>query len=251
MVAVVCQACAGTFNRTPGKLANGEGKYCSSKCRSDLAGYRGQVRAALPGTIADIAARSGVSIETVRDQLVALQKRGEAHPAWLDVVPADNRGRGTPAFAAVYEAGPGSDPDMPLLPRAVLAHLYRKRILEQMPGTQTQLRERTGLSVGNISRVTAELHSAGKIHITRWRRGVRGGPVPVYAAGAGTDRKCAIENYTRAEVCARYIKRHAKRGTLEQYRARMAANQRAVTLRKQGDPLVNALFGRVTAKEAA
>ncbi len=134
------------------------------------------------------------------------------------------------------------------MPRAALAHLYRQHILAAMPGTQSELVERTGLSVGNISRISAELHGAGKCHIIRWRRGVRGGPVAVLAAGAGVDRVCKVENYTRAEVSARYIKRLAKRGQLDQLRARNAANQRSVTLRKRGDPLINALFGKSRAE---
>ncbi len=89
MAACTCRTCGATFNRCPAKQANGEGKYCSTGCRAAAAGYRNQVRAALPGTIADIAAHSSVAIETVRDQLVGLQKRGEAHAARLVSVPAD------------------------------------------------------------------------------------------------------------------------------------------------------------------
>lgn len=243
MADCTCRTCGATFNRCPAKQANGEGKYCSVDCRNSAAGYRNQVRAALPGTIADIAQRSDVSVETVRDQLVGLQKRGEAHAARLIPVPSEVRGQGAPCFAIWYDAGAGANADIPLMPRAALAHLYRQHILAAMPGTQSQLVDRTGLSQGNISRISAELHAAGKCHIARWRRGVRGGPVPVFASGEGIDRVCKVENYTRAEVCARYKKRLEKHGLMDQHRARLAANQRAVTLRKRGDPLINALFG--------
>ncbi len=244
MTACTCLACGACFNSPPGDVERGSGKYCSMACRSEAAGYRRQVRNALPGTIADIRDRTGVREDTVRDQLVSLQKRGEAHAGGLVPIPLEKRGRGTPKMAVLYAAGAGGDPEAPVALRAQLAYYSRKLLLEHMPGSQAQLVERTGHSQGGTSRMLAELHAAGKCHIIRWRRAKRGTAYPVYAAGPGKDSVCNIRPMTSAERSARYLKKLDRLGLLEQLRKRNAADQRAVTLRKRGDPLINALFGK-------
>lgn len=244
MAACICITCGEPFNQCPAKIAAGEAKYCSLECFHASVGYRRQVRAALPGTINEIVERTSVTADTVRDQLVGLQRRGECHAARLVHVPLAERGRGTPMMALVYEPGPGGDPDAPTAPRAQLAYFFRKAILAAMPGSQMQLVDRTGQSQGSMSRVVREMQAAGQCHIIRWRRAKAGPAYPVYAAGAGVDRPCRIVPFTSAERDERYKKKLERRGLLGQLRAREAVNQRAVTLRKRGDPLVNALFGR-------
>lgn len=246
-----CLTCGTAFSIIPAKAAAGDGKYCSVPCRAASAGYRRQVRAALPGTIADIVKRTGVAIDTVRDQLVGLQKRGEAHVARLVDVPTAERGRGTPKFALWFESGPGFDPDMPLNPRAALAYMNKLVLLKAMPGSQSELVKRTGHSQGGASRMVGELHAAGKCHIVRWRRAKAGPAIPVYAAGAGVDKPCNVVPMTSTERSRRYMKKLERRGGLPELHARWAAAARQRNLIKRGDPLVAALFGRAPGKDRA
>lgn len=241
-VATSCLTCGAAVFETPSRVARGMGKYCSVPCFRASAGYRKQVRAALPGTIYGIAQRVGVSMDTVRDQLVGLQRIGECHAARL--VESDNRGRGLPRMVLLFEAGAGSDPADPIMPRAQLAHYFRKLILDSMPGTQSRLITVTGHSQASMSRIVAELHGAGLCHISGWRRAKAGPVMPVYAAGTGVDKPCRIVPYTSAERSARYMARAERRGTIDAIRARYAAAARTKTMTKTGDPLINALFGR-------
>lgn len=252
MAACTCLGCGGTFQRVPSEIAIGKGKFCSMACKRDVFGFRRQVRDALPGTVADIVERAGVSEQVARRQLVNLQKDGEAHASHLVRLPSTGK-RGGCLTAIWYEAGPGSDPDVPHEPRAAHVYLVRKALLKAMPGTQMELLERIGSTRGSMPRLIAELHQAGRCYISSWKKGAAGAPAAVYSAGLGKDRKCNLVPLTVTQKNRRYKKRLEKRGLLDAYRARNAAQQRAVTLHKRGDPLINALFGkgRAANKETA
>lgn len=243
MAACTCNTCGATFNLVPAAVAAGKGKFCSTKCRHAGLGFRRQVRAALPGTVADISTRSGIADGVVRRQLVRLQAVGEAHPSHLVKLPSTGK-QGGCLTAIWYGAGPCEDPAMPTDVRPAHVYLVRKELLASMPGTQVELIARTGSTPGSMPRLIAELHEAGLCHISSWKKGGGRAPTAIYSAGVGKDRVCGLTPLTKSQVNQRYKKRLAKRGLLDEYRARQAEAQRAVTLRKRGDPLINALFGR-------
>ncbi len=243
MADCTCCTCGATFNLVPAAVAAGKGKFCSTKCRHAGLGFRRQVRAALPGTLADIAERSGIAAGVVRRQLVRLQVAGQAHPSHL--VKLQSTGKQGGCLTAIwYEVGPCKDQDMPTDVRPAHVYLVRKELLAAMPGTQVELIARTGSTQGSMPRLIAELHGATLYHISGWKKGGGRAPTAIYSAGAGKDRVCGLVPLTKSQVNQRYKKRLAKRGLLDEYRARQAETQRAVTLRKRGDPLINALFGK-------
>jgi len=112
-----------------------------------------------------------------------------------------------------------------------------------------QLIDRTGFSRGGVSDMLKELHSTGKCRIQRWRKSACK-PIAVYAAGPGQDSKTKPVPMTSAERDARYIKKLERTGRLGERQARMASNRRALIARKNGDPLVAALFGMGRAQQA-
>lgn len=63
-----------------------------------------------------------------------------------------------------------------------------KAVLKAMPGTQYQLRDKSGLSLSTISRLVRAAQRAGKAHITKFLpRGAEGPPQAVYKRGKGDD----------------------------------------------------------------
>lgn len=227
----------------PSVAARGDKKMCSAECRAAGNGYRLHVKAALPGALSEIVARTGLRPDTLRYQLMVMMQRGDCHVARLAEAPPD-RGRCVPRFELYFEAGASEDPGVPRTLREALSYYCKKSIVAAMPGTQRQIIERTGLPQSSVSRLMGELREAGACHILRWRRAKLGPPMPVFIAGPGKDRPCRIEPMTSAERSARYMRKAERTGLIDLLRAKNAAAQRAKTMRKRGDPLVNALFGR-------
>lgn len=60
---------------------------------------------------------------------------------------------------------------------------YRDVVKKAMPGTQGEIRARTGLGVGTISRWANDLHAAGEVYVKRWDKPALGPAMPVYARG--------------------------------------------------------------------
>lgn len=118
---------------------------------------------------------------------------------------------------------------------------YRAVVLNAMPGTQTEIRERTGLSVAVVSRWAKSLHEASEVHISGWRRHPNGGPFAmVYTAGPGRDAKPPRE-LSDAERTRRMRSKMRRNGEWEHRKAAARARYYADKPARR-DPLM-VLFG--------
>lgn len=76
--------------------------------------------------------------------------------------------------------------------------------LAALPGTQTQIRERSGLRESSTVKFTKRLHGA-YMHIGHFVPHPRGGPsIPFYVAGQGEDAIDDLPRMTKQETSARY-----------------------------------------------
>lgn len=146
---------------------------------------------------------------------------------------------------------PRLNPTLPAY-RQLMATASKSLILGALPGTRDDI-ERKLLAKHKLGRATiyrwaARLHAGGEIHISGWRRSVKGSPVPIYAAGAGDDARCRIKPFTEAQKSRRYRGRLKESGewdavcSLRRARARAASGVR--------DPLLAGLFGGPTVYRA-
>ena len=118
----------------------------------------------------------------------------------------------------------------------------RARVLEAMPGTRAQIRERTGLGVATVSRWCEDLRARGEAHVGGWWVHPTGGPAAeVFHPGRGTTPKRPKLSTDRQRVRA-YRRRMRASGDWEDVKARRRAEYHA---RKpvRRDPLVAAFFG--------
>lgn len=240
---VQCLCCGGDFVAIPANIALGNSKYCSMKCFDTVRGYRQKIRDALPGTVAQIMTATKLSDCVVRRQLMCLRKRGEAHISHLVDIPARDRGAGTPAVAPYFATGPGTDPAIPLNLRAATTYMMKKRILVEMPSSQHNICKATGYVNSTVFRLVEQMHKDGQCHIQRYYRSKGGKPCAIYKAGPGKDGICQIKPMSPAERRRRYKAKLERTGQINEVRAKLAAEARAKTLRKNGDELVWALFG--------
>lgn len=68
------------------------------------------------------------------------------------------------------------------------AYAVLKIALEESPDHAKSLSERTGVSYRRVGDFLKEMHNAGRIHVTGWRKTERNGPpFPIYAWGDGDD----------------------------------------------------------------
>lgn len=251
-VSCVCLNC-GTITKTDSHRASmGYGKYCSVPCRMEHAGYKRQILAVLPATMKQIVERSRVEIGTVRKQILLLQRTGKCHASGITPF-TGVMGKGHVAHDIIYSPGPAADPAVPHEKQRAISYFYEKMILAAMPGTQLKLSETTGLAQSTVSRRVHSMHKDGKCHIHRWRKSSSGRRMAVYKAGAGVDAVCAIAPLTQKEINARFRARLVRTGRVVEIRERNNASARAARMRKDGDPLVTALFGKPAErlKEAA
>lgn len=76
--------------------------------------------------------------------------------------------------------------------------------LAALPGTQTQIRERSGLRESSTVKFTKRLHGT-HMHIGKFVPHPRGGPpIPFYVAGPGEDAIDDLPRMTKRETSARY-----------------------------------------------
>lgn len=73
-----------------------------------------------------------------------------------------------------------------------------------MSGTRDQIAAAAGVCRMTVSRQVKALHAAGKRHIVRWARPVKGPIMPVFAAGPGEDAERRIQTFTYSEKSRRY-----------------------------------------------
>lgn len=68
------------------------------------------------------------------------------------------------------------------------AYAVLKLALEESPDHAHGLAERTGVSYRRVGNFLKDMHDAGRIHVTGWRKTARNGPpYPIYAWGEGDD----------------------------------------------------------------
>jgi hypothetical protein len=118
----------------------------------------------------------------------------------------------------------------------------RDEILAALPGTSVQVGEKTGAHRNVINRWLTRLHKEGAIRITSWVRWP-GGPLAVYAVGAGVDAVCTIERLPAAVNYANYLKRARASGHWDFVKAKLRARAAAERATYTRDPLLAALFG--------
>jgi hypothetical protein len=87
------------------------------------------------------------------------------------------------------------------------AYAVLKLALEESPDHAKALAERTGVSYRRVGNFLKEMHDAGRIHVTGWRKTERNGPpYPIYAWGEGDDvrkpKPAAMRNRLRRKVIA-------------------------------------------------
>lgn len=208
-------------------------------------GYRHVIERALPGTLAQLVDKSGMSIALVRKWVRVMRADGACHVgAWE----RGQGGRGELRVAQVFVAGPGAD--VPLVAGVEHADIVLKRdrcrdmVQAALPGSRMDLMAKTGLSKGTVCRWVKTLHTAGLIHITKWKRPAKGPFMPIYAEGAGVDAVCKLKHFTTAEKATRYRGKARNNGTWAERTRQQRGRYWAAKAGKTGDPLVNALFGR-------
>lgn len=246
-----CQTCGTHFPAHQCKLEKGFRKYCSPQCRHESNGFRRIVLAALPSTPSKLCAQFKLPNKTIQRILRRGMDNGDCHMVKLVRI------EGTPARnTSPYEMHfkPGQKPIVSVLPdnfkeahRLLILHV----VLGAMPAIQSEIRAKTGLSQASVCVAIQELRKQGACYITGWRRHGTGGAVAVFRAGKHKDAICRIQNFTRAEIFERYLKKLKKDDRLEDYRHRAASRQAIRTKRKTGDPFINALFGKPSERKAA
>lgn len=120
---------------------------------------------------------------------------------------------------------------------------YRARVLAAMPGTQAQIRERTGLGLATVSRWVADLCECKEAHIGGWWINPHGGPVAeILHAGPPIGRKPKRPKVrTDLERTQAYRRRLRDSGEWEHVKAKRRTQYRINNPAR--DPLTAALFG--------
>lgn len=243
-IEVECQTCGKAFQAHQCKVEQGFRKFCSTKCRHESNGFRRKVLAALPSSASRLCEQFNLPNKTIQRILKRGVEAGICHMVKLVCVEGEVS-RNTSPYEFWFKPGP--KPIVSLLPEAFKeAHklLLPHVILGAMPGIQSEIRAKTGISQASVCVAIRQLRKEGKCYIASWKRNGTGGAVAVFRAGKHKDATCKIENFTRREIFERYLKKLNKNGELEDYRRRAASRQAIRTKRKEGDPFINALFGK-------
>lgn len=122
---------------------------------------------------------------------------------------------------------------------------YRQHVLDAMPGTRSQIASKVSMAPRTLTGLLKSLRESGACHVSGWQRSDGSGNFqPLYVAGPGENVPCKLKPYTDAQVGHRYWKSIKKDERGERRKARDAARYYAKKAAKNGDVLVNALFGR-------
>lgn len=120
---------------------------------------------------------------------------------------------------------------------------YKQVVLDAMPGTRKQIREKTGLPIMTVFHWTTATHAAGDAHISGWHRPPKGQFAPIFSAGAGQDKPCELQYLGNVKVSQQYRARLRKSGEWVERQARFNARRRADTAAKTVNPWFGALLG--------
>ena len=251
MLECICAHCKEAFLIPGARVNQGEGKYCSLRCKHDACGLFGTLLNALPGTLSEISQKTGINLKSVRASMARLIDAGRAHFTGL-IETTEHAGHGLERHALRFEAGPFPDDWVfPKKMRLAVPLMTEKLVLDAMPGNQIALAEKTGLCISTISVIVRRLHATEQCHIGRWKRPAKGTATPVYKSGKGKDVANNVVVFTMKEKTERWLKKATKNGRIVEYRQRRAQAQRTRYARANGDQLINALFGRPKERKAA
>lgn len=120
----------------------------------------------------------------------------------------------------------------------------RALVLAAMPGTEAEIKAKTGLGRTTIWRWINDIHEAGECYISSWAR-TEGAIAAHYTAGVGKD-KAAAKPLTIKQLSARYRAKARKSGEWAHRLAQQRAKHWADKAQTNRDPLVSAFFGRPT-----
>ena len=251
MIEVICSHCKEAFLIPGARVNQGEGKYCSVPCKHAAAGRVEKILSALPGTFGEIASKINIPQKNVQAALSRLLLDGRVHFTGL-VKATEYPAHGLREHALNFAIGPFPDDwSYPKVIREAVPILIDKLVLDAMPGYQADLSRKTGLCESSLSKIICRLHATKQCHIYRWKRVIRGSAVPCYKVGKGKDVVNNVIPFTREEIMKRWYARHEKTGKLKEYRERRAAAERTRYKLKNGDALINALFGRPKERKVA
>lgn len=233
------------FQVAPSKLARGAGVTCSTACRNEVRGFGHLVRAALPGTVRQIAERTHVEEACVRDLLGNMVRAETCHVASFELNTLS--GHGAPKFSPVLALGPSPDPDMPKDMRAAVTRHTSDLMLSAMPLAIVDIAAMVEMPPSSVGRLVRAMHLAGKCHVGNWRRAERGAFTPIYHAGPGKDVPCRLKILTQAQKDKRRVKKIKDSGLLQDWTDSKRSYGRARYWEKKAatvrDPMLVALFG--------
>lgn len=119
--------------------------------------------------------------------------------------------------------------------------IAKDHILQAMPGTQAELVRKSGWHQGTVSRWIKVLRAEGAIHIVKWRPpGASGTASAVHGRGPGVDEPCPYKAKTGSQKWQRVKEIHGMEGL----RRKRHVREMVKRAKKDGDPIINALFGR-------
>jgi len=243
-VITTCRHCGKEFAACQAKLERGEAKFCSMSCRYLGSGFIERVMALLPSTPSELSQRMNLPVRSIGRVLSKAVSEQRCHIVKYVRGPEVRSNNHSP-FELYYKPGPAPIVCSELrMPREVQAALTLHAVLGAMPANQATITEITGLSRCSVTLAVRELHATGRCHIVAWRRGVTGGPVPTYKAGNRRDMVCNVEKLTQKERTERFLKKARKSGRIKELRETWCRNVAASKVRKNGDRLINALFGQ-------
>lgn len=122
---------------------------------------------------------------------------------------------------------------------------YRALVLAALPGSNAQVRQRTGLGLATVSRWLNDLRIAGEIHLHHKEVSPHGGPlISVFYPGAlpAGFKPRVPKLLTNSQRTAKYRRNARKSGAWEDIKARRRAAYHAQK-KPRRDPLTAALFG--------
>lgn len=247
-----CRHCGVTIKVPFSDARNGLGKYCSYECANKGRSHTSEILALLPATIYEVAEKMGVKPNDSVKTMARLVDKGLAHPSGMKQV---LRETGKSYQTLIYSAGDSPDPAVPVLSlKATLSYFIEKSVLDAMPGTYMDIIEKTKMSMTTVKKIVYMLRKSvredgtkERCFIRSWRRPKQGKYLPVYQAGPGKDVACKFKPKTRQERNLVYIAKLRRLGKLDEHReldySRRRAKRAERSTIRQGDPLLNALFG--------
>ncbi|MDQ1921655.1 hypothetical protein [Massilia pseudoviolaceinigra] len=119
-------------------------------------------------------------------------------------------------------------------------------ILGSLPGTKTQLVERTGICRDVVYSAVNQLHSepGRQIRICKWLPHPLGGPsMAVYEVGTEPDAKDTLRRLTKAQISARYYANLKKTDRYDQMKAKWRSKHWEKKAAKAPNTWLNILGG--------